>query len=528
MNIWRTQFLRFCRVAIGIVVVLLGLSAGPKVCPQAQAASSMDFDILAGMARDLAQTPYQKPKELELPKMEYAQFHDVMFRGEHAVWKNEGLPFQLQFFPVGWIHKVGVAVFEVVNGVVQPMPITADMFTRAKDKQDNEIKLPNAVSGFRLHSQLHPGGSIDEFLVFMGASYFRALANNMGYGISARGISLNTAHPDGEEFPDFTSFWIVRPAPGDPTVTVYALMDGPSCTGAYRLTVSTGDRTSVVVKTSLFIRRAVKQLGIAPLTSMFWYGENSYPKPQDYRPEVHDSDGLLVGDRGGEWIWRPLLLSPAIRHSSFQTGSLKGFGLLLRDRNFDHFQDLGAHNETRPSLWVEPLDDWGLGRVHLVEIPTHNEYMDNVVAFWEPGAAAVPGARFDLQYRLTWFRDDPQLPPLGHVIATRRTSVCTKKDGTVTSSYEAVSHEDLQEFVVDFSPIQGIACDERFKPEIKFEHSPGAELVKSFIVANPETGGWRVFAHLKLQEKSRAVELNLKLIDKGKVVTEKWNYLLQP
>jgi glucan biosynthesis protein len=154
--------------------------------------------------------------------------------------------------------------------------------------------------------------------------------------------------------------------------------------------------------------------------------------------------------------------------------------------------------------------------------------MDNVVAFWEPGAAAVPGARFDLQYRLTWFRNDPQLPPLGHVIATRRTSVCTKKDGTVTSSYEAVSHEDLQEFVVDFSPIKGIPCDERFKPEIKFENSPAAELVKSFIVANPETGGWRVFAHLKLKEKGRPAELNLKLLQDGKVVTEKWNYLLQP
>ena len=528
MNICRTQFLRFCRVAIVIVVVLLGLSAGPGVCPQAKAASSMDFDILANMARDLSQAPYKSRQELELPKMEYAQFHDVMFRPERAVWKNEALPFQLQFFPVGWIQKKGVTVYEIANGEVRPMPIDTEMFSHAKDKNGKEIQLPNAVSGFRLHAQLHPGGSLDEFLVFMGASYFRALANGMGYGISARGISLNTANPEGEEFPDFTSFWVVRPAPGDQSITMYALMDGPSCSGAYHLTVSTGDTTSVVVKTSLFMRRAVRQLGIAPLTSMFWYGENSYPRPQDYRPEVHDSDGLLIGDRNGEWIWRPLLLSPAIRHCSFQTGALKGFGLLLRDRDFKNYQDLGAHNETRPSLWVEPLGDWGLGRVHLVEIPTHNEYMDNVVAFWEPGAEAVPGARFDLQYRLTWFRNDPQLPPLGHVIATRRTSVCTKKDGTVTSSYEAVSHEDLQEFVIDFSPIKGIPCDERFKPEIKFENSPAAELVKSFIVANPETGGWRVFAHLKLKEKGRPAELNLKLLQDGKVVTEKWNYLLQP
>ena len=461
--------------------------------------------------------------------MEYEQFHDILFRPDRAVWKNEKLPFQMQFFPVGWIHKKGVTVYEVVNGQARPMPIDTEMFSHAKDKNGKQIELPNAVSGFRLHGQLQPAGKMDEFLVFMGASYFRALASGMGYGISARGISLNTAHPDGEEFPDFTTFWIVRPALGDPSITLYALLDGPSCTGAYRLTATTGNATSVVVTAALFMRKGVKQLGIAPMTSMFWFGENSYPKPQDYRPEVHDSDGLLIGERNGDWIWRPLLLSPAIRHCTFQTPSPKGFGLLMRDRDFNNYQDLGAHNETRPSLWVEPIGDWGAGRVHLVELPTHNEYMDNIVAFWEPAQPAAAGSRFDLQYRLTWFRDDPQLSPLGRVIATRRTSIAYKKEFNMyTSSYEPYNIDDVQEFIVDFSPIKGIPCDERFKPEIKLENSSAAELVKSFIVANPETGGWRVFAHLKLKEKGRPAELSLKLLDKGKVVTEKWNYLLQP
>jgi periplasmic glucans biosynthesis protein len=492
-------------------------------------AETIDFTVLAQRARDLAQAPYKPRSELDLPKMEYEQFHNILFRPDRAVWKNEKLPFQLQFFPVGWIHKKGVTVYEVVNGEVRPMPIDTEMFSHAKDKHGKEIELPNAVSGFRLHAQLRPDGKMDEFLVFMGASYFRALANGMGYGISARGISLNTAHPDGEEFPDFTTFWIVRPSPGDPSITLYALLDGPSCTGAYRLTAATGDATSVTVKASIFMRKAVKQLGIAPLTSMFWYGENSYPRPQDYRPEVHDSDGLLIAEQNGDWIWRPLLLSPAIRHCTFQTGSPKGFGLLMRDRTFDHYQDLGAHNETRPSLWVEPVGQWDAGRVHLVELPTHNEYMDNIIAFWEPEQQAAAGARFDLEYRLTWLRDAPQLSPLGRVTATRRTSICKKKEHEMyTSSYEPYNIDDVQEFIVDYSAIKGIPCDERFKPDIKFENSPGAELVKSFIVANPETGGWRVFAHLKFKEKSRAVDLSLKLVQAGKAVSEKWTYLWQP
>ena len=493
------------------------------------AAETMDFDSLAKKALELSQAPFAARQELELPKMNYEQFHDILFRPDHAVWKSEKLPFQLQFFPVGWIHKKGVTVYAVVKGEVRPMPLDTEMFTHAKDKKGKQIELPNAVSGFRLHSQLRPGGAMDEFLVFMGASYFRALANGMGYGISARGISLNTAHPDGEEFPDFTTFWVVQPEPGDTTITMYALLDGPSCTGAYRLTASTGDATSVVVKASIFMRKAVKQLGIAPLTSMFWYGENSYPRPQDYRPEVHDSDGLLIGERSGDWIWRPLLLSPAIRHCTFQTAAPKGFGLLMRDRNFDHYQDLGAHNETRPSLWVEPIGQWDAGRVHLVELPTRNEYMDNIVAFWEPEKKAAAGARFDLEYRLTWLADDPQLSPVARVLATRRTSICQIKEYEMySSSYEPYNIDEVQEFIVDYSAIKGIPCDERYKPKIKFESSPGAELVKSFIVANPETGGWRVFVQLQFKDKSRAVDMTLKLLQDGKVVAEKWNYLWQP
>lgn len=489
-------------------------------------AEPMNFEILARQAEQLSKEAYKTRQELQLPPMQYDQFSNVLFRPERTVWKKEELPFQLQFFPVGWIHKKGVTVYEIVDGNALPMPIDTEMFSHAKDKNGQDIQLPNAISGFRVHSKLITDNGRDEFLVFMGASYFRALANTMGYGISARGIALNTAHPDGEEFPDFTTFWVQRPKPEDTTVTIYALMDGPSCTGAYQMVVSTGSATSAEVTASLFMRRKVSQLGIAPLTSMFWYGENSYPKPHDYRPEVHDSDGLLIGDANGEWIWRPLLLSPAVRHCTFATNSLKGYGLFLRDRDPANYQDLGVRYETRPSLWVEPLNPWQ-GRVHLVELPTDNEYMDNIVAFWEP--ANNGASRHDLKYRLTWLRDDPQLSPLARVTATRRTAITYKKQfDLTTSAYEPFNHEDIQEFVVDFSAIEGVPCDEQHKPEVAVEFSRGAELIKSFVVANPNTGGWRAFAQLRFKEKGLSVDLSLKLLKDKKVASERWSYLWQP
>ena len=489
-------------------------------------AAPMNFEILTRKAEELSKSPHQARPELVLPPMQYDQFSSVLFRPERTIWKKEELPFQLQLFPVGWIHKKGVNLHEIVDGEAQPLPIDTEMFSHAKDKHGQDIQLPNAVSGFRVHSKYITDNGRDEFLVFMGASYFRALANTMGYGISARGIALNTAHPDGEEFPDFTNFWIVRPKAEDKTITIYALLEGPSCTGAYRMVVSTGTTTSAEITASLFMRRKVSQLGLAPLTSMFWYGENSYPRPHDYRPEVHDSDGLLVADVNGEWLWRPLLLSPAVRHCTFATNSLKGYGLFQRDRDPANYQDLGVRYETRPSLWVEPLTPWQ-GKIHLVELPTDNEYMDNIVAFWEP--ANKNANRYDVSYRLSWLKEDPQLPPLARVTATRRTAITYKKQFDLsTSAYEPFNHADIQEFVVDFSAIEGVPSDEKHKPDVVVEHSSGAELIKSFVVANPNTGGWRAFALLKFKEKGLAVDLNLKLLKDKKVVSEKWTYLWQP
>ena len=128
---------------------------------------------------------------------------------------------------------------------------------------------------------------------------------------------------------------------------------------------------------------------MAPMTSMFLYGEDR-PRPfDDYRPEVHDSDGLLMQTGGGEWLWRPLFNPHALRVSSFSDEHPRGFGLTQRDRDFSHYQDEDAHYQRRPSYWVAPLADWGKGSVQLVEIPTDEEIHDNIVSLLGPVDAAA-------------------------------------------------------------------------------------------------------------------------------------------
>src|SRR5690606_28306652 len=190
--------------------------------------------------------------------------------------------------------------------------------------------------------------------------------------------------------------------------------------GAYRFVVQPGEQTLVDVEAKVYLREPVGKLGVAPLTSMFFFGENSPERPPDFRPEIHDSDGLLLNDGTGEWLWRPLENPRTLTVSSFRLVSPKGFGLLQRDRDFANYQDLETRQETRPSAWVTPAGDWGTGHVELIEIPTLQDIHDNIVAFWVPDALPPPGEPFEFAYRLSWYGNDPQRPPGGRAVATRR------------------------------------------------------------------------------------------------------------
>jgi glucans biosynthesis protein len=352
-------------------------------------------------------------------------------------------------------------------------------------------------------------------IVFLGASYFRAVGKNEVFGMSARGLAIDTALSSGEEFPYFREFWLVTPKPKDQQLTVYALLDSPGITGAYQFVIDPGEQTTVNVAARLFPRRRIEKLGIGPLTTMFFVGENSQRTYEDFRPEVHDSDGLLINFNSGEWLWRPLDNPRTLRVSSFKTAHPLGYGLIQRDRDFDHYQDLETRPELRPSAWVAPQGDWGEGSVELVEIPTKADINDNVVAFWVPNKPPEPGAMGSYAYTLYWYGENPGLSPSGRVVATRHDR------GTADNAYR---------FVIDFDgkKLESLPEDTVLRGVVTIASGDDtAELLDQQVVKNPVTGGWRLSFQIR-PLKSDPVELRAFLDQGGNSLTETWSDVIRP
>ena len=329
----------------------------------------------------------------------------ITFRREEGLWANDHTRFQVQLFHPGYLYKEPVAINEVVNGEVRPVQFSPKFF---RYPHLNPAPLKNAqlgFAGFRLLYPLTHHQPVDEVISFLGTSYFRALAAGQVYGISARGLAINTAENIQEEFPGFREFWLCRPAPGARELEFFALLDGPSVSGAYRFLIKPGKETTVDVETHLFFRKPVEVLGLAPLTSMFWRDRSDPEARPDTRPEVHDSDTLLIEQADGKVEMHPLENFDRVTTQVFPKKNPKSFALLQRDRDPAHYQDREAHYDRRPSVRVESLDDWGTGRVRLMQLPATNEYNDNVVAFWQP--AKSPAARDEVRfrYRLRWFTE---------------------------------------------------------------------------------------------------------------------------
>ncbi len=391
------------RGAVGGLIGALALTGMPAigVAPAGGGAGRpFSWELLKAYALGLAAKPFRGVPRADprAASVDYDAVGRIQFRPERALWGKAGDDFGVRFFPLSKYAAAPVAVSVVAAGRAAPLALGADAF--AATGPAAPVVLPG-VSGFRVMTS---GGDSD-WLAFQGASYFRSSGALDQYGLSARGLAIDTGTPSAEEFPAFTHFWLEH---GPGMLTVYALLEGPSVAGAWRFVNRRGAR-GVVQEVSCVagLRKAVDRIGFAPLTSMFWYGEGNRPAGSDWRPEIHDSDGLAMFTGAGERIWRPLNNPPRAITSSFADLSPQGFGLLQRDRNFDHYQDDGVFYDRRPSLWVEPVGDWGRGAVTLYEIPTRGETDDNVVAFWTPAGAAKAGARYALDYRLRWLGDDP-------------------------------------------------------------------------------------------------------------------------
>ncbi len=486
--------------------------------PTARTVSAFDLDDVAAKAQKLAEEPFQDPHgqvPTWLLELNYDQWRDIRFRPEAALWKDEKRPFQVQFFHPGLYYDRTVAMNIVDAKGVRPVGFSPSLFDYGKNTFASRIPQDLGFAGFRIHYPIKTPNYLDEVIVFVGASYFRALGRDQVFGLSARGIAIDTAVQSGEEFPYFKEFWLVKPAMKAKEMTIYALLDSPSLTGAYRFVVRPGKETSVAVDMRVFLRREVQKLGIAPLTSMCFHGENSTRPVEDFRPEVHDSDGLLLEFEQGEWLWRPLDNPHSLNVSALGMHHPRGFGLLQRDRNFDHYQDLETHTELRPSVWIAPRGEWGDGHVELIEIPTNSELNDNIVAFWVPAQLPKPGTPFAAAYTMYWYGDDPTRPPAGQIIATRR---------------DRGPKGETQRFIIDFDgkKLRAIPADQVLRGVVTIASGPdSADLVDQHVVKNTVTGGWRLTFQVK-PKGNRPVELRAFLDHGGDTLTETWSYALVP
>ena len=500
---------------------LLGLSLLAPLMARA-ADVPFDFEVLQFRAKTLAAKPYEErtsrvPKRLT--ELTYDQYRNIRFDQSRSWWRRERLPFQLQFFHPGFIYSKTVQLSEVQRGEVTQIPFSSKLFDYGKDLDIGDVSGDVGFTGFRALFPLNSPNAFDELIVFQGASYFRALGQAMRYGMSARGLALNTADAGGEEFPVFEEFYIEKPAPDAKQLTVYALMDSPSVTGAYAFIIKPGVSTVLNVRAAVYPRagNAIKTFGMAPLTSMFWYGENSSPSHGDLRPEVHDSDGLMIERGTGEWLWRPLDNPNVVRVASFNDENPRGFGLVQRDRRFESYEDTETAYHLRPSTWVEPVGAWGKGSIRLVEIPTPDETNDNMVAFWVPDQLPEPGKAMEFQYNLHWFTDSSgaRRPPAGYTVATRLG--------------RSKTHEpDLQRFWVDFDGpyLHGVPPLPSIEAVITV--GAGAKLVNQALQKNPFNNTWRAAFAIKPDGSGKPVELRCFLKREPHILSETWSYLWTP
>jgi len=484
-----------------------------------------DFAWLKGQAHWLAGNAYQASRDTLPPamaKLGYDQYQSLRFRTDHALWANAGLAFRLQFFHVGRSFTEPVRLFEVLDGQAREIVYDPAMFEFDKAGIDPKLmKGHNGFAGFRVQFVTDWKADVAAFL---GASYFRAVGGDTRqYGLSARALAVDTAFARPEEFPRFTSFWFERPAQDSGSMTLYALMDSPSIAGALRFQIAPGGTQIMDIDSALYPRKAIERLGIAPLTSMFFYGENDRRAADDWRPEIHDSDGLSMWTGTGEWIWRPLMNPAQLHLNSYFDTDPRGFGLLQRDRNFDHYQDDGVYYDRRPSLWVEPKPGpgggWGKGAVQLVEIPTIDETFDNIVAFWNPLEKPKAGQELLFSYRLYWGTRMPFASTLAQTIATR-----TGIGGTVGQKRQYYSWH----FAVDFAGGELGALAKDAVVEAVITTSRGTtEHVTAHHVG--EFNGYRALFDVRPPEDSiEPIDLRMYLRIGGRPLTETWIYQWTP
>ena len=506
---------------IGSALISLCLVAAPARTAPAAGGDAKPFseELLQKRALALAKIPYA-PSAARLPeslaKLSYDQYRSIRFRPESSLWRKAALPFEVQLFHLGHLFAEPVSLFIVEGGRATPLRYTADLFDYGSIPFAQPLPSTLGVAGFRVHHPLNRKDTFDELIAFLGASYFRVLGRGNVYGLSARGLAIDTAVASGEVFPLFREFYVETPKKDGRSIVVHALLDSPDVAGAYRFDIAPGEQTEVRVKATLYPRRQVERLGIAPLTSMFLYGESERHAFDDYRPEVHDSDGLLVLFGNGEQLWRPLQNPARLEVSALRAESLKGFGLLQRDRQSNHFEDLEASYELRPSVWVEPQEGFGAGNVFLVEIPSREEIHDNVVAFFTPDQKVIPGTSISFSYRMLWGMSPAPKASVAVAVASRSGSARRIGVPDKEQPVELLARK----FVIDFAAPSKPETDEGVEAVVTTS-SGAAKNVR--VQLHPNLGGYRA-AFDFVPSGPEPVELRCFLRQAGSALSETWSY----
>lgn len=507
---------RFGMLLGALTAMLAGASA------QAQ---GFDWNTLSQLAQARAQAPYSANSDTAptaLTQLNYDQIRLIRFRDEQATWRDQVLPFEVQYFHLGGYQNSPVRIHEITPSGVSPLPYRSEQFQFGNNVVDPSAWGDIGYAGFRLLHPLNEPTKRDELVAFLGASYFRALGADQRYGLSARGLAIDTVGGNGEEFPRFSEFWLERPTADAKQITVYALLESPRSTGAYRFVMRPGTQTAMTVHARVYLRAGagpVNTLGLAPLTSMFLFGENQR-SATDFRPEVHDSDGLMMVTGQGEWLWRPLQNPRQVVVSSFAMQQPRGFGLMQRDRSFANYEDVEARYDRRPSAWIQPMGDWGAGRVELVQLPTPDETHDNIVAYWVPATLPAPGEPFEYAYELAWQGDAQQRPPSAWVTQSRRGYGYTKL---------SVSEQAQQpQYVLDFAgpALEALPAGAPVRAVVSADAN--GRVLEALAYPNPATRTWRVTLRVERIDPGRPVELRAFLQHQNDTLSETWTQLLLP
>lgn len=489
-----------------------GVLARAKLGPKRR----FSFETLREQARQQAASPYVAPTIADAEQLfsiDFDTIQKIRFKAQQALWSEPPSSFGVQLFHPHRFAQKPVRIHLVQGEEAREVPFSTDLFDYGTPGLAKKMAGHGGFAGFRV---MDPAPATTDWLAFQGASYFRASGVQGQYGLSARGIAIDTAMPRPEEFPDFTAFYLERPV-GD-RITLYALLDGPSLTGVYRFVCSRERPMLTEVHAELFVRQDVARLGVAPLTSMFWYGENNRRRSADWRPEIHDSDGLALWTGAGERLWRVIENPPLVMTSSFVDFNPRGFGLSQRDRNFENYQDDGAFYDRRPSVWVQPQGDWGEGAVQLVEIPTDDEIHDNLVAYWTPKEPVRAGSAWTFDYRLYWGDDEPFIPEVGRVRHTWR-----GRHGIAgIAAQQAADLAPGMKFVIDFSGGPLAELEQRYDLTPMVTASRG-RVDNAHVLKVVGTDRWRASFDL-YADGAEPVELRCYVRLGDKTLTETWLY----